>query len=194
MSVSSIASGIRRLNSAGVTTTRLTSVLTMAAVRTFSTSTIRASHAFRGMRHVIGAHRIIVNRATTQTFHSSPTTNGEADFKCAAVFKTMKETLEKEGANLVKKVNGVYGFNVKNGPNGEEGTWIVDVKNGNGTVEFGGKTTPDVTLTMSDADLLDMMTGKLEAQKAFFKGQLKIKGNMGLAMKLKEFQPKPAAK
>ena len=46
----------------------------------------------------------------------------------------------------------------------------------------------DVTLTMADEDLVDMMTGKLNPQKAFFKGKLKIKGNMGLAMKLQEFQ------
>jgi len=185
--VTNIVSRIGHLNPTGVS-----KVLNMVARRTFSTTTIKGSHAFRSMRHVIGAQRLILNRTAThpQQFHSTPIANGEVDFKCAAVFKTMKETLEKEGGNIVKKVNGIYGFNVKNGPNGEEGTWIVDVKNGNGAVEFGGKATPDVTLTMNDADLLDMMTGKLEPQKAFFKGQLKIKGNMGLAMKLKEFQHK----
>lgn len=50
----------------------------------------------------------------------------------------------------------------------------------------------DVTISMTDSDLVDLMEGKLNAQKAFFQGKLKIKGNMGLAMKLQEFQKQAA--
>ena len=32
----------------------------------------------------------------------------------------------------------------------------------------------DVTLTLGDADLVDLMLGKLNPQKAFFQGKLKI--------------------
>ncbi len=45
-----------------------------------------------------------------------------------------------------------------------------------------------MTLTLGDDDLLELMTGKLNPQKAFFQGKLKIQGNMGLAMKLQELQ------
>lgn len=49
-----------------------------------------------------------------------------------------------------------------------------------------------MTITMNDSDLVDLMNGTLNAQKAFFQGKLKIKGNMGLAMKLQEFQKQAA--
>ncbi|KAL8601002.1 hypothetical protein ACOMHN_030659 [Nucella lapillus] len=87
-----------------------------------------------------------------------------------------------DGANIVKKMEG-------EGGGGKEGFWIVDVKNGNGAVKFGVKDKADTTITMSDGDLIDLMTGKLNPQTAFFQGKLKIAGNMGLAMKLKEIQP-----
>ena len=36
----------------------------------------------------------------------------------------------------MKKINGVYVFKVTKGPGGEEGTWVVDVKNGGGSVNY----------------------------------------------------------
>jgi len=136
---------------------------------------------------VVSLYKLGFPRAfsTSSAKMTLPDDNG---FKCAPIFKMLGAVLEQDGANLVKKVNGIYGFKVNGGPDGKEATWIVDVKNGNGSVEFEGKATPDVTLQLSDVDLLDLMTGKLNAQKAFFQGKLKIKGNMGLAMKLREFQ------
>jgi len=118
---------------------------------------------------------------------SNMTVGGGDEYKCAPAFAMLQARLEEDGANLVKKVNGVYCFKVT-AADGKEAHWIVDVKNGNGKVEFLGKGNADVTLQTSDQDLMDLMAGTLNAQKAFFQGKLKIKGNMGLAMKLREFQ------
>ena len=35
---------------------------------------------------------------------------------------------------MVKKIGGVFAFKVKNGPEGKEALWVVDVKNGKGSV------------------------------------------------------------
>lgn len=34
----------------------------------------------------------------------------------------------------MKKIGGVFAFKVKDGPDGQEATWFVDVKNGRGCV------------------------------------------------------------
>lgn len=42
----------------------------------------------------------------------------------------------------------------------------------------------DTTLTVADADMLDIALGKLNPQAAFMKGKLKITGNIMLTQKL----------
>lgn len=42
----------------------------------------------------------------------------------------------------------------------------------------------DTTLTIADADMVDLALGKLNPQAAFMKGKLKISGNIMAAQKL----------
>jgi len=109
-----------------------------------------------------------------------------SDFKASSVFNQISSVLEKNGADYVKKVKGVFRFEVKKGS--DTGVWVVDAKTGNGSVKFGDAGKGDVTIAVSDDDLVQLMTGKLNPQQAFFQGKVKIKGNMGLALKLKELQ------
>nr|XP_014269052.2 non-specific lipid-transfer protein [Maylandia zebra] len=117
--------------------------------------------------------------------------SGLEGFKAYPVFKEIEKHLQQEGAQLVKKIGGVFAFKVKDGPGGKEATWIVDVKNGNGSVTNDPGKKADCTLSLNDEDLLDLMTGKLNPQTAFFKGKLKVAGNMGMAMKLQNLQIAP---
>ncbi|XP_054012603.1 sterol carrier protein 2-like [Hylaeus anthracinus] len=104
-------------------------------------------------------------------------------FKAYALFKILEIAMQEDKDDLINTVRGVYGFKVL-GTGGAEGFWIVDAKTGKGKIEYYGKTKPDVTITINDADIVDLITGKLNPQKAFFQGKIKISGNMGMAMKL----------
>ena len=64
------------------------------------------------------------------------------------------------------------------------GTWHAVIKDGACTVSQGAAPSPNLTLSISAQDWLDMLTGKQSGQMLFMSGKLKIKGDMGLAMKL----------
>lgn len=113
-------------------------------------------------------------------------------FKSSEVFELMKTALEAQGKDLIKKVNGVFLFKVA-GDGGKTATWVVDAKNGSGSVRVGKDGDKgDVTISMKDDDLVQLLAGKLQAQQAYFQGRLKVQGNMGLAMKLQELTKQAA--
>lgn len=83
---------------------------------------------------------------------------------------------------LTKTVQNVYRFTLKGGaaPN----VWTVDLKNGGGAVAAGGEAKADCTLELSEGDFLDMVQGKVDPQKLFTTGKLKIGGNIMASQKL----------
>jgi len=115
-------------------------------------------------------------------------------FKANVLFKLLAIAMEEDEDGLIDRVRGIYGFKVINGPGGAEGYWVVDAKTGTGKVEYNSKIKPEVTFTISDTDIVDFISGKLNPQKAFFQGKVKIQGNMGLAMKLPDLQKRAAKK
>ncbi|MBI3634789.1 MAG: SCP2 sterol-binding domain-containing protein [Candidatus Rokubacteria bacterium] len=64
------------------------------------------------------------------------------------------------------------------------GTWNAVIKDGTCAVQPGAAASPSLTLQMSAQDWLDMTSGKQSGQMLFMSGKLKLKGDMGLAMKL----------
>nr|KAF6380231.1 sterol carrier protein 2 [Myotis myotis] len=129
--------------------------------------------------------------ARTHQIEAAPTSAAVEGFKANLVFKEIEKKLEEEGEQFVKKIGGIFAFKVKDGPGGKEATWVVDVKNGKGSVLPNSDKKADCTITMADSDLMALMTGKMNPQSAFFQGKLKIAGNMGLAMKLQNLQLQP---
>ncbi|XP_013858080.1 peroxisomal multifunctional enzyme type 2 [Austrofundulus limnaeus] len=100
------------------------------------------------------------------------------------VFAEIGRRIKDLGSEMVKKVNGVIGWEItKDGKTAAQ--WTIDLKNGSGSLHkgpFGGKV--DLTFTVSDEDFMDVVTGKILPQKAFFAGKLKPKGNILLSQKL----------
>lgn len=100
------------------------------------------------------------------------------------VFTEISRRIKDVGSELVKKVNAVVGWEItKDGQNVAQ--WTIDLKNGSGALHKGpysGKA--DVTFTVSDDDFMEVVQGKLNPQKAFFSGKLKIRGNIMLSPKL----------
>jgi putative sterol carrier protein len=64
------------------------------------------------------------------------------------------------------------------------GTWHAVIKDGACTVNPGSGPNPNLTLSIAGQDWLDMLSGKQSGQMLFMSGKLKVKGDMGLAMKL----------
>jgi putative sterol carrier protein len=64
------------------------------------------------------------------------------------------------------------------------GTWNAVIKDGSCAVSQGAAASPSLTLQIAAQDWLGMLSGKQSGQMLFMSGKLKVKGDMGLAMKL----------
>src|SRR3989442_13494462 len=85
--------------------------------------------------------------------------------------------------DISKAVNSVYEFNIT-GDNG--GVWTVDLTKEPGAVTAGSTGAAKSTVTAATGDFMNIVSGKMNPQMAVMSGKLKIKGDMGLAMKLQK--------
>ncbi|KRX09030.1 SCP2 sterol-binding domain [Pseudocohnilembus persalinus] len=100
------------------------------------------------------------------------------------LFGAMEQFLQGEqGAKFVKQIGAIYRFDVSEKKGSPVTTWILDLKNGNGSLTKGGDAKPDATFTLLDKDLMAMANKTLNPQQAFMQGKMKIKGNMAKATK-----------
>ncbi|GAN11459.1 sterol-binding protein [Mucor ambiguus] len=108
-------------------------------------------------------------------------------FKSSELIADLNKAFEsftpEERAKLIKQVNGVFQFVIKNSE-GKEEVFTVDCKKEGKVVRGKGNAKADAILSLKDADFVDLATGKLNGQKAYMSGKLKIKGQIMLAMKL----------
>lgn len=96
----------------------------------------------------------------------------------ADFFTAMPDHVNKE---KIQGMNCTYQFNITGDEGGE---WSVTVADGGAAVAQGTADSPNITLTLTDENFKDLVSGKLNGQTAFLTGKLKIQGDMTLAMKL----------
>ncbi|KAI5632556.1 SCP-2 sterol transfer family domain-containing protein [Phthorimaea operculella] len=145
------------------------------------------------MNQIAFENRVAVNGAGKEFAVPRVSANlVSAALKSDALFEKIKEEVGKN-ADVAKSINGVFLYNIA-----EKGKtlkqWTLDLK----SVEVyegapkSGKA--DVTVTVSDDDMVDIAAGTLAPQVAYLKGKLKLAGNIMLAQKLEPLLKNPPAK
>ena len=102
--------------------------------------------------------------------------------------KTPKEFLEKVLPSRFKpeKAAGIdITVQIKiTGPNG--GDWLVTIKDQKLETREGTHPSPTMELIMTESDYMDLINGKMNGEKAFMTGKLRFKGNISMALRLRE--------
>ena len=97
------------------------------------------------------------------------------------VFTEINSRLQADPSK-VKGMNAVYAFDLGDAEDG--GQYHINLRDGSSDFGAGAPENPNITITMKPSDFVDLATGKLDGTMAFMSGKIKIKGDMGLAMKL----------
>ncbi len=95
--------------------------------------------------------------------------------------KTFFAEIPTKLAGKAAQFNTVYEFNITGA---DAGIWTVDLTKEPATVTNGSTGAAKCTITCGDGDFAQIVSGKLNPNMAFMSGKLKIKGDMGLALKL----------
>ncbi|HKR98335.1 MAG TPA: SCP2 sterol-binding domain-containing protein [Candidatus Dormibacteraeota bacterium] len=98
----------------------------------------------------------------------------------AEIFAEIDQALQADPTRA-QGVNGTYAFDLTGDDGGQ---YHVVLKDGKGEAGPGAPEDPNVTISMKSGDFVDLRLQKLDPTMAFMTGRLKVKGDMGLAMKL----------
>ena len=99
-----------------------------------------------------------------------------------------KEFFEKTLPNRFKpdKADGIDVVTQINVTGIEGSSWTVKIKDKKLSATEGTDPSATLTLKMNEKDFLDLVNGKISAEKAFFTGKIQFKGDIRLALKLRD--------
>jgi putative sterol carrier protein len=136
---------------------------------------------------VVERNVIAVSNAAVELnlLSSAPAQTPKSLFESPKIFAALESALASMSATakdgMTKKVNAIFSFEIKNN-SGEIQHWFIDMKKG--SVGSGAPPSADLVVSVLDSDFVLLASGKLNPQKAFATGKIKVKGNVMLATKL----------
>lgn len=115
-----------------------------------------------------------VEKAAAAPVNTGPSLKSDAIIELASNY-----VASGNAKGLVPKIGATYNVQIiskKNGPIVK--TYSIDLKDGIGAVSFSPLAQADATFSLTDEDFYNLCMGKLNPQKAFIQGKMKIKGSM----------------
>jgi putative sterol carrier protein len=101
------------------------------------------------------------------------------------VFEQMPAALDQSRAG---STNATIQFDLSGDGGGQ---WWVKIHDGQAESGKGQAENPNLTINMDAKDYVKMSLGQLDGTAAFMQGKLKIKGDMGLAIKMQSLFKRP---
>jgi putative sterol carrier protein len=126
--------------------------------------------------YTVGIHPLI----KVENTQSNSVPGGRASMTPAEIFAQMPQAFLADKAGDLR---ATFQFSLS----GEGGNdWAVTVADGTCTVVEGKADKPSITIGMAADDFVKMVDGELQPVTAFMQGNIKLQGDMNLAIKLQE--------
>ena len=101
----------------------------------------------------------------------------------ADIFNALDEFVKLD-EKIAKSTQTVFQFSLSSPLDAAQSHWVLDLKNGTGSCYAGIDDNNDVSLELSEDNLVAMLTGQADAQKLYFAGDMVIGGNVMASNKL----------